>query len=179
MRIVGLVAGVADHTARVSGGFDLRKALRFRLVLLMAPAAQVGDVGQLGNVRRRVGGMLRQRAVARFTGHVQVFASGRGLGLVRVTKNAGILSGESDRVRADEFERAGPVVPILAECLGDDGATDGKEDSQSGDQDDSRPGQMSGIAKQLAQHCPLFRAGVDPPGVDAKSNGNKVAKRSA
>ena len=116
----------------------------------------------------RVGGMLRQRAVARFTGHVRVFAGGPGFGLVRVTKNTGILPGESDRVRADQFERAGPVVAILAECLGDDRAADGKEDSQSGDEDDSRPGQMSGIAKQVARHCPLFLAGIDPPGVDAE-----------
>jgi len=101
----------------------------------MAAAAQVGDIGQFGNVRRRVIRVLRQCAVARFTGHVGVFACGSGLGLVIVTHDAGILPGEGYGVLANQVEGARPVVTILPESLGNDSAADDQKERQSGQQD--------------------------------------------
>ena len=101
-----LVAGVAGRAAGVLGGGYLRKALRLGGVLFVAAAAEVGDIGQFGNVRRGIVGVLRQRAMARFAGDVGVFAGGASLGFVVVAHHAGVLPGVGDGVGADQVERA-------------------------------------------------------------------------
>lgn len=105
----------------------------------MAAAAQVGDVGEFGNVGCRVIGVLRQWTVARFTGHMGVFAGGPDGGLVIVAHHAGILPGEGYGVLANQVEGTRPVVTILPECFGNDGAADDEEKCHTGDQDQGRP----------------------------------------
>ena len=160
---MGLVTGIAGHAAGVLGRRHLRKVSRFRRVLLMAAAAQIGHVGQFGNVRLRVIGVLRQGTVAGFTSHMSMFARGPGFGRIVVTHDAGILPGEGYGVLADQVERAGPVVAILPECLGDDGVADYQKESHGGQQDQGGPNQMSGIAEQAAHQHPFFRAEFAPP----------------
>jgi hypothetical protein len=125
------MAGVAGHAAGVFGGRHLRKVLRFCRVLLMAAAAEIGDIGEFGNVCRRVIRVLRQWTMARFTGHMGMLAGGSGGGLVIVTHDAGVLPGEGYLMLADQVERARPVVTILPKCLGDDDAADNEEDCQN------------------------------------------------
>jgi len=106
-------------------------------------------------------GVVRQRSVARFASYVRVFTGGPFFGFVIVTKNAGVLSGECDRMLPDQVERAGTVMSILSESLGDDGAADDEEDCEAGKNDQGRPHQMSGIAQQAAhEHHPLSNAGA-------------------
>ncbi len=153
---MGLVAIVAGRAAGVLGGGHLRKALRFGRVLLVALVAQLGDFGQFGNVRRRIVGVLRQWTVARFAGHASVFAGGAGLAFVVVTHQAGFLPGKGYGMLADQVQRARPVVPILPEGLGNDGATHNQENCHCGQQDHGRPKQMNGIVEQAAHSSNTF-----------------------
>jgi hypothetical protein len=90
-------------------------------------------------VRRRVVRVLRQWTMARFTGHMGVLAGGPGGSLLVVTHDAGILPGEGYGVLANQVEGARPVVAILPECLGNDGAADDEKDCHDGQQDQGRP----------------------------------------
>src|SRR5579863_6220241 len=86
MRIVRLMARVAQHAAGVFGRDYLREAFGFGRVLLMAAAAKVGHVGELGLVGRRIVSrcMQRLRTVARLAGHMGVPARGARFALVLV-----------------------------------------------------------------------------------------------
>lgn len=156
---MGLVAVVAGHAAGVFGGRHLGKVLRLGRVPFMTTAAQVSDLGQLRRVRDGVGGVLRQRTVARFAGYVGVFAGGPGFGFLIVTKHAGVLPGEGYGMLADQVERTGAVVAILPKSLGDDGAADDKKGRQGGEQYQGRPQKMSGITEKAAHFTP-FMAGI-------------------
>jgi len=157
---MGLVAAVTQHAA---GMFDGRHLGEFRglgRVLFVAAAAQVGDVGQLRNVRNRVLGMLRQRAVASFAGHVGMLAGGAGFAFILMAHQAGVLPGERDGMLADHGQGAGPIMPILAEGFGDDGATDYQKEREPGKQNQGGTNEMSGIPEEMA-HCRLlFRRGL-------------------
>ena len=48
VRVVRLVADIAQRAAGVFGGDHLREVLRLGCVFFVAAAAQVGDVGQVG-----------------------------------------------------------------------------------------------------------------------------------
>ncbi len=52
-----LMAVVTDHASGVLDRSHLREGLGFRRILFVAAAAQVGDIGQLGNVRTRIVGV--------------------------------------------------------------------------------------------------------------------------
>jgi len=156
------VAFVAGRAARVFGSHDLRKPFGFGRILFVAPAAQVGDFGQLRHVRGRILGVLRQRTVAGFAGDVRVFSRRARLTFVCVAHQAGVLSGEGDGMLADEIQRAWPVMPVLAEGLGNDRASDHQENRHRGEQDERRPNQVSGIAKHAPHNAPPFPGGSVP-----------------
>src|ERR1044071_3162598 len=74
VRIVRLVAPIAQHAARMFGGGDLREAFGLGGILLVAAAAKRRDVGQFGLgggwvVGIGVGGL---RSVARFARNMRV-----------------------------------------------------------------------------------------------------------
>ena len=104
----------------------------------MTANAQAGDFGEFGDMRSRIVGMFRQRAVASFAGYVGVFAGGTLLAFVVVTKNACILSGECDRMLPNQVQRAGTVVSILSKSFGYDRAADDEEDPKAGENDQGR-----------------------------------------
>ena len=90
-------------------------------------------------MRPGIVGVVRQRPMARFARYVGMFTGGTLLAFVVVTKNAGVLSGECDRMLPDQVERAGTVVSILSESFGDDRAADDEEDPKAGENDQGRP----------------------------------------
>ena len=57
---------------------------------------------------------------------------------------------------ADGVERAGAIVAILSEGLGDHRAPNHEEDTDSGQQNQRWPNQMDPVMKQAAQDYPLF-----------------------
>jgi len=119
VRVVRLMARIAEHAAGVLGGDHLRKARGLGRVLFVTPAAEVGDSGQLGDVGGGVAGVLRQGTVAGFAGDVRVLAGGARFGFVIVAQNALVLAGVSNGEPADFFQRGGAEVAVLAEGLGD------------------------------------------------------------
>jgi len=95
---------------------------------------------------RRVIGVLRQCAVARFASHMGMFAGGAGFRFLVMTENASILAGEGRRVLANQVERSRPIVSVLSKRFRDDRAANDQEDSEAGEQNAGRPNQVRGIA---------------------------------
>jgi len=135
VRVVGLMAGVAEHAAGVFRRMDLWEALRFGGVLFVAAAAETGHIGEFGLERGRVIGlgMSGLRTVAGFARHVGVTPGSADLGLIFVTEDAGVLAGVGDGTRADQVEGGGPVVAVFAEAFRDDGRADDEEESKDGE----------------------------------------------
>lgn len=140
-----LMAGVAEHAARVLRGSDLREAVRLGCVFFVAPPAEVGDVGELRLVSRRVvgGGVLRLRSVTGFAGDVGVAAGGADLGLVVVAKRAGVLAGVRDGPLPDHVERRRPVMAIFAESFRNDGGANYQKKTEPGQEHERWADQMA------------------------------------
>jgi hypothetical protein len=143
------MAGVADHSAGVLGGGDLRELRGLGRVLFMAADAQGGHIGQLGSDGAGVVGVLGEGSVAGLAGDVGVLAFGAGLYLVIVAYGALLLSGVSDRTTFDEVEGAGAVVAVLSEACGDDGAAERDEQRKSYENNDCGSDEVPGILKEL------------------------------
>jgi hypothetical protein len=154
---VRLVAVIAGHAAGVPGADHLRKRLGLRRVLFVASDAEGGDGGQLRDIRGRVFGMLGQRPVTGLAGHVGVFAAGADLAFIVVAQDAGLLPGVGHGMLADGCQRAGAVVAVLAESLGNHGAANHHKETQAGQQYDCRPNQMSRIPDELLHSNPRMR----------------------
>src|ERR1035438_4604440 len=148
------MALVAGHAAGVLGGDHLRKCLGLRRVLLVAPDAERGDRGQFRNVRARVVGMLCQRSVTGLAGNVSVFAAGADLAFLVVAQYAGALPGVGHGMLPDGGQRAGTEMAVLAESLGNHGAANHHKETQTGQQHDCRPNQMSRIPDELLHSNP-------------------------
>lgn len=152
MRVMGFVAGVAQHAAGVFGGHHLREGLGFGHVFFVAAGAEGRDVGEFGFERAGVVGVFGLRAVAGFAGDLGVASGGTHGRLIVVAENASGLSGVGDGVFANGGQGAGAVVAVLSEVFGDDGAADDDEQSESDQEYDRRLNQVSGIANQPL-HC--------------------------
>jgi hypothetical protein len=157
MGAVRLMALIADHAAGMLGCNHLREGPRLGSVLFVAAPAEIGDVGQLGNVPRRVVRMLCQRAMARFAGDVSVLAGCPRLGFGIMTDNAGILPCVRDGPLPHHGQGAGTIVAVLSKGFGDDRAAQYQKGGQASQQNQGRPNQMTCIPYQAA-HCILFSA---------------------
>jgi hypothetical protein len=155
--IVRRVTGIAKHSLGVLDGDHLREFPGLGRILFMTAAAEVGDIGPLGNVGSRVAGVGGQRTVAGFARDVRVPAGGADFGLVVVAHHTGILSCKGNGPLPDGIESAGAVVAVLSKSLGDDGATNDEEEADSGQQNQRWAHQMDPVMKQAAQDYPLFQ----------------------
>ena len=152
---MGLMALIAGHAAGMVGGNHLGEVARLGRVLFVAAPAEVGDVGQLRNVRRRIVGVLRQWPMTGFAGYVSVFAGSAGCGLVNMADNAGSLPGVGDGMLPDQGKRAGAIVAVLSKGLGDNSAAHHQEDRHAGQQNQGWANQVTCIPHQTPQ-CSLF-----------------------
>jgi len=120
---MGLVARVAEHALGMRGGDDLGEGGGFGGVLLMAPAAEVGDVWEFGFGRAGVvcGGVGVLGAVAGFAGNVGVFSGGARGSLGVVTGETRVLAGVGEGLGANGIEGSGGEVAIAAEVFRDNG----------------------------------------------------------
>ena len=132
MRIVRLMALVADHASGMLGGCHLGKVPRFGCILFVATPAEIRDVRQLGNVRRGVVGVFRQWAMARFARDVSMLAGCARLRFTIVAENAGVLAGIRDGPLADHSERPRAIVAILPEGFRHNRAAHREENTESG-----------------------------------------------
>ena len=145
-----LMAGVAEGASGVFDSSDLGEPGGFGGILLMAAAAEVGDVGKLRDVGGRIVGMLGEGAVAGFAVDAGMFAGSLDLGHFVVAHDAGVLAGVGDGFLANEVEGAGPVVAVLAEAFRDDGGTDGEEQRKSREKDDGGADEMGPLPEYAA-----------------------------
>lgn len=152
---MGLMASVASHPAGVLPGDHLRERRGFGGILLVAAAAEVGDIGQFGLDCGGVIGMLGLRPVASFAGNAGVLAGGADFRLIVVTQNAGALPRISNGSRPDQCKGAGPVMAELAKGLRDDGAADNQENAENGQQDHRGTYQMDPVSKSATHGHPL------------------------
>jgi len=123
MRVVRLMALIAGHAAGMLGRSHLGEASWLGRVLFVATPAEVGDVRQLGNVRRGIVRVLRQGSVTRFARYVSVLAGCARLGFVVMAENAGVLPGECDGPLPDHGKRSRTIMTVLSKSLGDNRAT--------------------------------------------------------
>jgi len=138
MRVVGLMALVAEHAAGMLGGHHLGEAAWLGCVFLVAAPAEIGDVGQLRYVRRRIVGVLRQRPVTGFACHVSVLAGCTCFGLIIVAKNTGVLPRVRDGMLPDQCKRTRTKVAVLPKGFGDNRAAHHQEYRQTGQQNQGR-----------------------------------------
>ncbi len=143
-----LVACVTGEPAGMFGRDDLRKRLRLGGVLLMAAAAEGGDFRQRRLKTNGIVGVLRLRSVTRLAGDVGVFAGGTDLSLVVMAEDAGSLAGKGGLALADQGERGGAIVAVLAEGFRNYGAPNNQKNSQPGEQNGRRADEMAGIPKE-------------------------------
>ena len=156
---MGLMAGITGHAAGVFGGRHLGEPLWLGRIFLMTASAQVGNLGQFGNMRRGIFGVLRQWTMAGFASYMGVFAGCSRFGLFVVAEDARILSRERYRMLPDGVQCPRPVVSVLSECFGDNCATDNQEEGEAGDEDECRTEKMSGIPEQSMQETSVFSEG--------------------
>jgi len=149
------MALIAGHAAGMLGGNHLGEVARLGRVLFVAAPAEVGDVGQLRNVRRRIVCVLRQGPMTGFAGYVSVFAGGAGCAFVNVADNAGSLPGVSDGMLPDQGKRAGAIVAVLSKRFGDNRAAHHQKCGHTGQQNQGRANQMTSVPQQTA-HYSLF-----------------------
>ena len=116
------MALVAGHAAGMLGGHHLGKGWWLGRVFFVATPAEVGDVGQLRNVRRGIVGVLRQGPMTGFARYVGVFAGGARCGFVIMADDAGVLAGVSDGPLPDQRKRTGAIVAVLSKSFGDNRA---------------------------------------------------------
>jgi hypothetical protein len=154
--VMRLMATITERSAGVLGGNYLGESWRFGRVLLMAAAAEVRNVGKLRHVRAGIIRMLRQRTVASLAGDMGVLAGSPGFRLIVVAHHAGILPCKRDGVLADQIQSAWPVMAVLAERLGNNGAPYNHENRQTSQQNHSRPNQMGRIVKPTAHDTPFL-----------------------
>jgi hypothetical protein len=174
--VVGLMAGVAEHAARVFSRMDLWEVLGFRGVLFMAAAAEAGHIGEFGLERGRVIGlgMSGLRTVAGFARYVGVTPGSADFGLIFVTEDAGVLPGIGDGTRADQIEGGGPVVAVFTEAFRDDGGADDEEESKDGEENQGRADEVPGVTHDTFQTQAPFLASV---WVIRGMSGNMMTKR--
>ena len=145
-----LVAGIAQHAAGMLGRDHLREALGLGRVLFMAAPAEVGYIGEDRLVGGRVVGMLRQRPVTGFAGHVGVLSGGARLALVVMTHQTHILAGESDGFRPDQRQRLGAVMAVLAESFRHHGGADGQKEAEAENKNYCRTYEMARVPKNFS-----------------------------
>ncbi len=143
MRVMGLMARVAEHSAGVLGGRHLGEGLGFGGVFLVAAAAEIGDIRQNGLVGGRVVDMLRQRTVASLASDMSVLAGRAGLPFVLMAEQAHLLSRVRDRALADGVERAWAVMSIAAETFRYDRGADHQKETEPGQQYQRGANQMA------------------------------------
>jgi hypothetical protein len=102
------------------GRNHLRKGVWLGRVFFVTAPAEAGNVGQLRNMRGWVVSVLRQGPVTGFACYVSVLASGARLGFAIMADNAGVLPSVGNLPLANQVKRAGTIVAVLAESLGDD-----------------------------------------------------------
>ena len=129
------------------GGDHLGEPFGFGRILLMAAAAEVGDVGEGGLERAGIVGVFGLGTVAGFARDVGVFAGRAFLGGVFMAQHTGVLTGESDGMLADGGQGAGTVVAVLAEVPGDHRAANGEEEAHRGEKNDGGSNQVYGVAE--------------------------------
>src|SRR5438128_1463998 len=91
VRIVRLMAGVAERAAGMLGGNDLREFRRFGRVLLVTASAEIGDVGKGRLQRRRIVRVLCLRTVARLARDLRMTPGRPRLPLILVAHQAAVL----------------------------------------------------------------------------------------
>ena len=151
-RAVRLMAGIAELTAGMFLGVDLRKAPGLSDVFGMAADAERGDFGQFRFCARGVVGMLRKRAVAGFAVDVGVDAFCLGLGDIGVAAFAGVMAGVGDRARGDFADGIAAKMAVAAEAVWDERTAENEEKNQADDEDRSHAKEMGNVL-QLDHKC--------------------------
>jgi len=124
-------------------GVHLRVVGRLRNVLLMAARANDGCIRQSGNQRRRIFRVLRERAMAGFAIHVDVFAMTLGLGDIGMAGFARLVARVVDRTRGDFIEGRTAIMAVFTECLGNQCSTHGKKSDEDSEENSSQPEEMA------------------------------------
>jgi len=109
----------------------LGEALGLGGILFVATPAEVGHIGQLGDMGRGVIRMLGQRSMARLAGHSRVLAAAVHFALCVVTHHTLFVAGISNRPGGDHVERTRAVVSIFPKVLGHHQGAENQKGSQS------------------------------------------------
>jgi len=153
---VRLVTSVAKHALRVRDRIDLGKTLRLGRVIFMAAAAEIGYVGQLGDIGGGVVRVFGQGAVAGFASNTRMLTPVMHLGFFIVAEGALASAGIGNWERGNGVERTRRVMSVFPKVLGHHGGAENQENTHCRQQDQPGTNQVSRISEKATQcHPPI------------------------
>ena len=166
------MTSVARHALRVRHGIDLGKTLGLGSIFFVAAAAEVGDIGQLGDVPTFCLNVFCLGTVAGLASHSRMFSRVVHLGFGIVAEGALASARIGDGRGHDHVQGSRAIVSVEAKVLGDHDGANNQEDHHSGQKNECRANQMSRIPEDATQCHPqkietallsAMTAGLGPP----------------
>lgn len=139
---MGIVANTARCIPGVLARDNLRERFRFGGIRLVAGHAEFCGVGKDGLLAGEVLRMASKRPMAGFTSDIGMRAFALRGSDVDMTGSAGFSAGENGSAGGDFIERAGAVVSVLAEILGNQGMANRQESQHENNCDTRQPDQV-------------------------------------
>ena len=132
VRTVRLMTSVAGHAFRVRHGIDLGKSLGLGSIFFMAAAAEIGDIGQLGDVPTFCLNVFCLRTVAGLAGHARMLSRIMHFGFGIVTEGALASARVGDWRGRDHVQGSRAIVSVQAKVFGYHDGANNQEDHHSG-----------------------------------------------
>lgn len=149
-----LMTSVAGHALRVRHSSDLGNSLGFGSIFFMAAAAEIGDIGQLGNVATFRLYVFCLGTVAGLARHTRMFSRIVHFGFGIVAERALASARIGDWRRRDHVQGSRAVVSVEPKVFGNHGGANDEEDNQSSQKDQSGTNQVSRIPEKATQCHP-------------------------
>lgn len=132
-------------------GLDLGEALGFGRAGGVASCTEHGAVGFLRDHRGWIGGMIRERSVASFAVHMNVFAMVLGIGDIGVAFFARLVARKFHLPGGDVVNGRSAIVAVLTERFGNYESANAQKHKESQYKESREPEEVPSIFKKIHQ----------------------------
>jgi hypothetical protein len=126
------MTSVAEHALRVRHGIDLGKSLGLGSIFFVAAAAEIGDIGQLGNVATFCLNVFCLGTVAGLAGHTRMFSCVVHFGFGIVAEGALASARVGDWRGRYHVQGSRAIVSVQAKVFGYHDGANNQKDHHSG-----------------------------------------------